>query len=46
MKLDPLSDETVFLIKQVDSLVCIARRFLRLLQQEILPQLRFQGGDA
>ncbi|MHA1974061.1 MAG: transposase [Candidatus Hodarchaeales archaeon] len=42
----PLSDETVFPVRQSDILICIARRFLRLLRQEILPELCFRGGDA
>ena len=43
---DPLLDKTIFDIRQSDVLICIARRFLRLLRQEILPLLTFRGGDA
>ncbi|MHA2246258.1 MAG: transposase [Candidatus Hodarchaeales archaeon] len=37
---------TQFVIKQRDTLQCIARYFLRLLRNEILPLLIFPGGDA
>jgi len=46
LKLNPLLDETVIIIRQSDVLVCIARCFLRLLRQEILPLLHFRGVDA
>jgi len=42
----PLTDETCFLIKQADELVCIARWFIRFLRREILPLVVFRGGDA
>jgi hypothetical protein len=42
----PIYDWTQFIIKQCDTLQCIARYFLRFLRQEIFPQLSFRGGDA
>jgi len=41
-----VTEETQWLIKQADQLVCIARWFKRWLRDDIFPEMLFRGGDA